>query len=148
MLWCLVMQAGSNKALPLASLRRYVPTGIKHRDREAFILALLHLPEQHPNIIGIHGVNPPCFAHHRSSLVLELADSQTISDYVTWTTARSEVVRLFTLVADAMAYVHARGVLHRDLKPSNILVQNGSPKLSDFGISVFVDDARELCFVS
>jgi serine/threonine-protein kinase len=40
-------------------------------------------------------------------------------------------------VADALAYVHQRGVVHGDIKPGNILVPvDGSPvRLADFGIA-------------
>ncbi|OLB75953.1 MAG: hypothetical protein AUI14_19885 [Actinobacteria bacterium 13_2_20CM_2_71_6] len=40
-------------------------------------------------------------------------------------------------VADALAYVHARGIVHGDIKPGNILVPvDGSPvRLTDFGVA-------------
>jgi serine/threonine protein kinase len=49
-------------------------------------------------------------------------------------------------LADALAYVHGRGVIHRDLKPGNVLLQpgHGHPRamLADFGIAQLVDGAR------
>jgi serine/threonine protein kinase len=46
------------------------------------------------------------------------------------------VLYLGERLADALAYVHERGVLHRDLKPSNILVcPNGEPVLIDFNLA-------------
>jgi len=40
------------------------------------------------------------------------------------------------LLLDALAYVHAKGVVHRDIKASNVLFDgNGAPYLSDFGVS-------------
>jgi len=38
-------------------------------------------------------------------------------------------------LAEALAAVHAAGVVHRDLKPSNVLLDAEGPRLIDFGIS-------------
>jgi serine/threonine protein kinase len=51
--------------------------------------------------------------------------------------------------AEALAYVHSKGIIHRDIKPSNILLVDygvGAPraraKLSDFGIALGEDSER------
>ncbi|WP_340295992.1 serine/threonine-protein kinase, partial [Aquipuribacter hungaricus] len=41
---------------------------------------------------------------------------------------------------EAVAAVHAVGVVHRDLKPANVLLLDGSPVVIDFGIARAVDD--------
>ena len=47
-----------------------------------------------------------------------------------------EVLGPVGLLVDALAYVHAKGMVHRDLKASNVLFDgNGAPYLSDFGVS-------------
>ena len=47
-------------------------------------------------------------------------------------------VRIVTSVAEALDYAHRHGVIHRDIKPANILLQDGKPVLSDFGIALAV----------
>ncbi len=49
-----------------------------------------------------------------------------------------EAVRIATNVAEALDYAHRHGVIHRDIKPANILLQDGKPVVSDFGIALAV----------
>jgi serine/threonine-protein kinase len=59
----------------------------------------------------------------------------------------SYVVLLLDQTLQALAAVHAAGVVHRDVKPANLLLEptgRGRPfvRLGDFGIAVPVDDVR------
>jgi len=55
-----------------------------------------------------------------------------------------EAVRLATNVAEAIDYAHRHGVIHRDIKPANILLQDGKPVVSDFGIALAVSAGGRL----
>lgn len=48
-------------------------------------------------------------------------------------------------ICDALAYIHAHGLVHRDLKPSNILVdEDRRVRLMDFGLAKFLADEDTL----
>jgi Protein kinase domain len=53
-----------------------------------------------------------------------------------------DLLRLASGLADALAAVHAAGVVHRDLKPSNVMLLNGLPVVIDFGIAQGPDATR------
>jgi len=50
-----------------------------------------------------------------------------------------EVKALGIGIAQGLAVVHAAGIVHRDLKPQNVLMDNGTPRLIDFGIARALD---------
>ena len=64
-----------------------------------------------------------------------------------------EAVRCCRQIAEALVYMHSRGVIHRDLKPENILLLDSSIdsdlKIADFGLSKIVssidDVMRTVC---
>jgi predicted Ser/Thr protein kinase len=45
-------------------------------------------------------------------------------------------------LAEAVAAIHAAGVIHRDLKPGNVLLDDGEPVVIDFGIAHVPDSTR------
>ncbi|HJR26097.1 MAG TPA: serine/threonine-protein kinase, partial [Acidimicrobiales bacterium] len=78
-------------------------------------------------------------------VVLELIDGPPLSKTLAerGPIPAGEVTRLGAEVADALAYIHERGVVHRDVTPSNILCDpDGRPRLVDFGIARLLDGPR------
>ncbi|GGK71075.1 hypothetical protein Sme01_26980 [Sphaerisporangium melleum] len=52
-----------------------------------------------------------------------------------------DLTRLARGLAEALAAIHAAGVVHRDLKPANVIIADGEPYVIDFGIACALDSA-------
>lgn len=87
---------------------------------------------------------PPCFIESRYYPLGNLADWLN-SFGGCGAVPMEERLRVFVQIAEAVAQVHAVGVLHKDLKPQNILMKGresepATPLLTDFGASGVVDE--------
>jgi eukaryotic-like serine/threonine-protein kinase len=98
--------------------------------REARVLARI----KHGNVVRVHTVGQ---AREGSYLVMDLVEGRSLDGLCE--DGPLEPRRAATLargLADALAAVHALGVLHRDLKPHNVIVRpDDAPVLLDFGLA-------------
>ena len=53
-----------------------------------------------------------------------------------------ECAETFRLLAEALQFLHSRGLVHRDIKPANIIFVQGQPKLADIGLVAPQDETR------
>jgi serine/threonine protein kinase len=116
--------------------------------RELELQSLARL--SHPNLITLFdgSVDGPGPAY----LVLELVHGPDLATRLgEGPLPEAQVREIGAQLADALAYVHAHGMVHRDVKPANILlgVDDTGPatgsvraRLSDFGIVRMVGNAR------
>ena len=80
-------------------------------------------------------------------IVTELVAGPNLEEHVraSGPLALTELHELAAGLFDALAAVHAAGVVHRDLKPTNVLVTSDGPVLIDFGIAQAAgDDAAQI----
>jgi tetratricopeptide (TPR) repeat protein len=104
-------------------------------EREAQLLSEL----LHPGLVRYvaHGIS----STGERYLVMEWLDGEDLARRLGRARLSiEEAVMVVSRVAEALAAVHARGVVHRDLKPSNIFLVGGSledVRILDFGVARF-----------
>lgn len=123
------------------AVKVYRATALADRSRfdvEVRILAALN----HPGLVHVFDAGE----HDGDEfVVLELIDGPTLAMILAdrGPLAPAEVRELADALADALAYVHAAGIVHRDVTPSNILCgSDGRARLADFGIARLLDASR------
>jgi serine/threonine protein kinase len=131
------VQRGQRVAIKL--LRSSDPEFVRRLAQEARALEGF----RHPGLVRLFEAG---LAADQAYLVMEFVEGVTLAESLRERAPLSpeETAALGVALADALAYVHERGIVHRDVKPSNILMTpSGEVKVGDFGVAQ-VHDASTL----
>lgn len=99
----------------------------------------VRLGRLHPHVVTV--LDTGVTSDGRPAIVMEYLERGSLHDVLRaqGPLPSADVVRIGKVVADALSFAHAQGVLHRDVKPQNILVLPTSWVLADFGIARLAD---------
>jgi non-specific serine/threonine protein kinase len=104
--------------------------------REAQAMAAIN----HPAVVTVYEAGQ---AEGIPYIVMQKLDGETLAErLLRGPLPVAEVVQVMTRIADALAEVHALGVVHRDLKPSNIVLTSRGPVVLDFGLASMETQTR------
>jgi serine/threonine protein kinase len=125
-------QTGRTVALKL--VRSDDPEFVRRLTQEARALERF----EHPGLIRLLDTG---LVGGEAYLVMEFIDGPTLAQSLRGGPLGAHATAVLgARLADALSYVHERGVVHRDVKPSNILRStNGDAWLGDFGIAQLHD---------
>jgi len=113
----------------LASHLSSSPELKQRMEREARAISALN----HPNICHLYDIGSEAGTDY---LVMEFLEGETLADRLSkGALPLSEVLRIGSAVAEALAFAHQHGIIHRDLKPGNIMLTKAGAKLMDFGLA-------------
>ena len=91
----------------------------------------------HNNIVRINGGSLESFENEVHFVIdMELVDGGSLEDLMR--SRQISVLDTLEIIKSALfglQHSHNQGIVHRDIKPANILISNGIPKLSDFGLA-------------
>jgi serine/threonine protein kinase len=85
-------------------------------------------------------------AAERTFLVMELVDGPNLRQLLAQSLPHDQIAHIAADIAEALHYMHDKGIVHRDIKPANILLARSvlpdrkfRAKLADLGIAKLID---------
>ncbi|MBK9754073.1 MAG: serine/threonine protein kinase [Nannocystis sp.] len=97
--------------------------------REAQAMAKL----SHPNVVAVHEVRT---FGEQVFVAMAFVAGGTLAGWIEGTKRGwREVLGMFLETGRGLAAAHAAGVVHRDFKPDNVLIGDGRPQVTDFGLA-------------
>lgn len=113
----------------LASHLSSSPELKQRMEREARAISSLN----HPNICHLYDLGSQ---NGTDYLVMEFLEGETLAERLRrGALPLSDVLKIGTTVAEALALAHRQGIVHRDLKPGNIMLTKRGARLMDFGLA-------------
>ena len=109
--------------------------------REAEALGRLN----HPNIVRVHAVGDQ---NGTPYIVMDFVAGRSLAERLEdGPLPPREAVQIVRKLANALQHAHEQGVVHRDVKPENVLLVDGEPRLTDFGLAQDLDARSRLTAV-
>ena len=108
---------------------------IRRFQREALSVSNL----SHPNIVEVYDVGEEDGQYY---IVMEYIEGKTLKQLINKRGALTlpEVIDIMSQLTDGLSHAHEAYIIHRDIKPQNIMIlDNGTVKITDFGIAVAVN---------
>lgn len=89
----------------------------------------------HPEIVGIYDIGED---NEQYYMIMEFIEGKSLARLLQIKSHFSVdlVLSIGVQIANALSYIHEKGILHRDIKPGNIMLsEKGEAKLTDFGLA-------------
>jgi len=113
-----------------------IPISLDESTGKSFIAELQNWTRlNHPNIVKVYNFNIMPIPYFE----MELCDS-SLAERKKPIESEEAAWILFN-ICEGLKFTHSNKIIHRDLKPQNILLKNGVPKISDWGLSRLISES-------
>ena len=114
-----------------------IPISLDPATGKSFLRELMNWTKlDHENIVNVYDYNILPIPYFE----MELCD-QSLADLPKPIEPEKASWIIFN-VAEGLKYAHKQGIIHRDLKPQNIMLKDGIPKISDWGLSKVMAESK------